>query len=376
MDLFADHLLGALKRNHSNSHEADRIQPQMLRRATRLSSRASKLGSGERARRFFLNADRVANRFWDYPRHLRRIRGGYDVFHVVDHGYAQLVHELPAEHTVVTCHDLEAFRSVLDPAEHARSKAFTAMTARMLSGLVKAAHVTCVSTAVRDEILRYGLLPADRLSVVLCGVHPAYSPDPDLQADAEATRLLGPANLNRYDLLHVGSTIPRKRIDVLLEVFASVRRALPGARLIRVGGPFTAAQERLIAKLELRGSILVLPFVERPVLAAVYRRAAVVLHPSDAEGFGMPLVEAMASGARVVASDLPVLREIGGEAPAFCAVADISGWTSTVVELLNDRIAHSDDWLNRRLLGIAHAGTFSWAEYARRMTLIYQKLLQ
>ena len=376
MDLFADHMLGALERNHRDNFAVDRIQPVMRRRATRFPGQSFRGGTGERARRFLFNADRVANRFWDYPRYLRRIRARYDVFHLIDHGYAQLVHELPAERTIVTCHDLEAFRSVLDPAQHGRSRFFTAMTERMLSGLVKAAHITCVSAAVRDEIEMLGLVPAHRLSVVLCGVHPTYSPDADPEADAEASRLLGPESRCPFDLLHVGSTIPRKRIDVLLEVLAAVRTRFPNARLIRVGGPFTAAQERHVAQLGLQNSILVLPFLERPVLAAVYRRAALVLHPSDAEGFGMPLVEAMASGAQVIASNLPVLREIGGEAPVYCAVGDIEEWTGAVVELLERRGANPEEWEMRRTLGLAHAGTFSWAEYARQMTHLYDRVLQ
>ena len=68
-----------------------------------------------------------------------------------------------------------------------------------------------------------------------------------------------------------------------------------------------------MAALGLGHNIRVLPFVDRPVLAALYRRASLVLLPSEREGFGLPLVEAMACGISVVASDLPVLREVGGD---------------------------------------------------------------
>ena len=61
-------------------------------------------------------------------------------------------------------------------------------------------------------------------------------------------------------------------------------------------------------------AIVVLPFVDRATLAAVYRRAALALLPSEREGFGLPLVEALACGTPVVASDIPVLREVGGDA--------------------------------------------------------------
>ena len=106
------------------------------------------------------------------------------------------------------------------------------------------------------------------------------------------------------DLLHVGSTIPRKRIDVLLEVVAAVRRAEPGARLLKAGGSLTAEQERLARSLGLADAVVTLPFLTRRTLAALYRRAAVVLQPSEAEGFGLPVAEALACGVPIVASDL------------------------------------------------------------------------
>ena len=66
-------------------------------------------------RPWFRNADRLLNRFVNYPRYLRQHASEFDVFHIVDHSYAQLVHELPAARTVVTCHDLDTFRCLLDP---------------------------------------------------------------------------------------------------------------------------------------------------------------------------------------------------------------------------------------------------------------------
>ena len=92
-----------------------------------------------------------------------------------------------------------------------------------------------------------------------------------------------------------------------------------------------------MTRLGLEPHIIVLPFLERRVLAAVYRRAAVVLQPSDREGFGLPVAEAMACGTPVVASDLPPLREVGGAMASYCPVGDVEAWTSTVSELLDER---------------------------------------
>jgi len=77
------------------------------------------------------NADRLLNRFWDYPRWLRPRVRDFDLFHLVDQSYSQLVHELPAHRTVVTCHDLDTFRSVFEPDKEPRSMVFRAMSRRI-----------------------------------------------------------------------------------------------------------------------------------------------------------------------------------------------------------------------------------------------------
>src|SRR5262249_25093797 len=185
-----------------------------------------------------------------------------------------------------------------------------------------------------DALRAYDLVPEELLHVVPIAVHPAYSPEPDPTADTESARLLGPRI--GPELLHVGSTIPRKRIDILLQVFARVRQSHPTTRLIRVGGPFTPEQSRQAEALGVLSAIVILPFLDRGVLAAVYRRASLVLLPSDAEGFGLPLLEALACGTPVLASDLPALREVGGDAVRYAPTGDTSAWIDAVRTILEE----------------------------------------
>jgi glycosyltransferase involved in cell wall biosynthesis len=220
------------------------------------------------------------------------------------------------------------------------------------------------------------LIPAERIVVIHNGTHPACSPDPDPASDAEAARLLGTQTEGGIEILHVGSTIPRKRIDALLQIFASILRVLPDARLIRVGGPFTDDQAELVERLNLSQSILTLPFLDRGVLAAVYRRAALVLQPSESEGFGLPVIEAMACGTPVIASDLAVMREVGGDAVRYCPVNDLSAWHDTVIELLDERTHQPDRWSVRRQAALTQAARFSWAGHARKLVEIYKELLR
>jgi glycosyltransferase involved in cell wall biosynthesis len=342
MDLVANQLISQLTAAHSGSVEATLIRPAMPRRVSR-------------------GFDRIAARFFDYPRALAARPGAFDVYHVVDHSYAHLLHGLPAGRSLVTCHDLDTFRSVLQPEDERRSLPFRWMTQRILSGLRLASHIACDSDATRGALVSLAGFPQDRLSVIPNGADTGGAPDADAMADVEAARMLGPRR--GVELLHVGSTIPRKRIDVLLDVFAGLRQARPDLRLTRVGGPFTAEQRVRARVLGVLDAIHVLPFIDRATLGAVYRRSALALLTSDREGFGLPLVEALACGTPMVASDIPVLREIGSDAVAYCPVASPAAWVETVLRLLRERDDAPGAWQARRTAGLVRAAEFSWSRY-------------
>jgi glycosyltransferase involved in cell wall biosynthesis len=360
MDLVAEMLTVHLDRDQFSAHK---LSPPFQRRLTRI-------GSASHA----FNADRVFNRFWDYQRWLRPQLADYDLYHVVDHSYSQLVHSLPAHRTIVSCHDLDTFRCLIDPQAQPRSLLFRKMMGHVLNGFRKAARISCDSRSIRDELLAHKLVEPDRVRVIPLGVHPTCSPEPDRTADAEAAELIGP-DPGPINLLHVGSTIPRKRIDVLLKVFANIRREFPNARLLRVGGAFTNDQLELIDRLDLNSSLVVLPHLSREVLAAIYRRADLVLQPSEAEGFGLPVIEAMACGTTVVASDLPVLREVGASATAYAPVGDIDGWTQAVSSLLQERLSEPEKCSTRRAAGLARAGEFTWSKFAAGTADLYREVL-
>lgn len=363
MDLIGDMLARHLQGDHFEEVQAEQLRP-------RLRARFSKLPLiGQRA--FFRNADRLINRFADYPNWVHGRNGGYDIFHLVDHSYSQLLHALPPASTVVTCHDLDTFRCVLEPERELRPRWFQAMSRRILEGFRKAAHVIAVSESTRQELIRFRLFPAERITVIPNGVHPACSPQPHA-ADGELARLFE-ADAHVPLLVSVGNTLPRKRLDVLLRVFAEVRRALPGVRLIRAGD-LTAEQRQLARELQIQDAVTTLPFLERDLLAALYRRATLLLQTSEAEGFGLPVVEAMACGCPVVASDIPILRELGDAAACYCPVGDVGAWTDRVVRLLRESAREQSAWNSRRELAIKRAARFSWAENARQTVQIYRTI--
>lgn len=357
MDLVADMLVLHLQQEHGATIAPTLVRPSMPRRFSGLPLPHAR------------GVDRVLARQWDYARAVKALPASFDLYHVVDHTYAHLVHALPASRTIVTCHDVDAFRSVLEPELERRSAPYRWMSRRILSGLRAAAQVPCDSEATRDALVELAAFPVDRLPVIPNGSSSEGWAQPNGLADLEAARLLGPRR--GAELLHVGSTIPRKRIDLLLDVFAAIRAVRQDARLVRVGGPFTAEQRVRARDLGVLDAIAVLPFVDRATLSAVYRRAVVALLPSEREGFGLPLVEALGCGTPMVASDIPVLREVGGDAAEYCAVGDIEAWRDTVLRLVAECEGSRDRWAERRAAGLERAADFSWSRYAEQLVAVY-----
>jgi len=239
------------------------------------------------------------------------------------------------------------------------------MASRILSGLQSAAIVFYSTKAVHADIIRFNLVEPAKLVHAPYGVDDAFSVALD---DA-----VGPTELNGLSgkpwILHVGSTIPRKRIDILLQVLASARERIPELKLCKLGSDWTQEQLDQIAKDDLQRSIVHLGMVSKDLLIEAYRRASAVVITSDAEGFGLPVIEAMACGATVIASDIPVLRESGGTGAVFAPVGDIDAWTDCI-----ERVLSNDPALPHRVTRRDWAARFSWTEHAMIIANAYDRL--
>lgn len=313
--------------------------------------------------RFGFNADRLVNRHLLLPSAVRRTACHTDFVHVVDHSYAHVVNSLPAGSAGVYCHDLDTFRCLLEPQREPRPWWFRRLARRILAGLRRAAVVFHNSRRTADELSAADIVPPERLVHAPLGVAAEFTPQTERP-------VVLPISTDFPFLLHVGSNIPRKRLDVLLEVFAAVRQRFPALRLIQVGGPWPATLAEQIARLGIAPLVIQLRGLSREQLAELYRRAAAVLVPSEAEGFGLPVIEALACGAIVVASDIPALREAGGLAAIYCPVANVTAWTETVCRVLTE-----PSGLPSRASRLSQAQQFSWSVHARIIADTYRRLL-
>ena len=357
MDLVAEMLAHQLRPSACQSLDSTLVEP----RYRHLFSRVPVLQN----RGFAKNLNRFYNRFVTYPRFAKSLVSNFEFFHVADHSYAGLMDSLPRERSGVYCHDLDAFRCLIEPDAEPRPWWFRKMARHILTGMQKAAVVFHSTGPVREAILRHKLIDETKLIHAPYGVSSEFTSGPaanDTNGEGYAVPLVS----KERSIVHVGSCISRKRIDVLLDLFAEVRRTKPDVKLIKVGGIFTSEHLAQIGKLDLESSIIHRHGLTRSELADVYRSATVVLVPSEFEGFGLPVIEALACGAPVIASDIPVLREVGGNVVGYAPVGAIDQW-----ETLTNKVLENPDAIAPRDRRLAHVSQYTWARHAEIISQAY-----
>lgn len=316
-----------------------------------------------------LLAPRVARYWSQYVRYqLQAPLAQGDVNHVVDHAYGHLLHTLDSRRTVVTFHDaiwLWFRKGTL--RNSGDCKALTMVQRYNLSGLCKAAVVICVSESSRKDFLRYAKYPAEKTAVVYPGVDTVFFEQKD-NAPADAVNL--PAG--RY-LLHVGHARFYKNIPALFHALAILVRSFGyDVRLLKVGEAFNPEQEKVIDGLGIRDRVIHLGMVEDERLPGIYRCADALLLPSWHEGFGFPVLEAMASGVPVVASNRGSLPEVVGDAGILVDPDDYETMAKSIVAIL-DRPQLREEL---REAGIKRARLFTWQKTAEKTLDVYRRVYQ
>lgn len=239
----------------------------------------------------------------------------------------------------------------------------------MHAAIRQASAIVTVSHSARRDLLGCHTVPADRVTVVHEAASPDFRPIRD-RARLDAVR-------RRYRLperfvLYVGTIEPRKNLARLLEAFAAARAAGIPHHLVAVG-PYGWLSRDLAARIErldLRSVVHLTGYVPFDDLPALYNLGEFFVFPSLYEGFGLPVVEAMACATPVITSNRSSLAEIAGDAAEQVDPESVEALAWAIRRLAGDRELRED--LSRR--GLARARGFSWAETARRMLTVYYRV--
>lgn len=294
--------------------------------------------------------------------------------HFTTQQMAVLLHLRPGTHpVVVSVHDLLPYMlkgmGEQDVFHHPLDRLFDGLAMR---GLQRVDLIVANSAFTRHCLVEKLGIGADKIRVVHLGVdHQRFRPEA-VSKDLRARYALDEAS--PY-VLYVGSEMPRKNLPVLLAAIARVKENIPAVKLIKVGGPEYLPRHRallaLIEALALRENMRFTGHVPVVDLAQLYCLADVFVLPSLYEGFGLPVLEAMACGAAVVCSKAPALREVAGEAALMVEPEDVNGWAAAIERVIRNRQLRQE--LSRR--GLERAQGFSWARAARETIAVYAELL-
>ena len=282
-----------------------------------------------------------------------------DIFHATEH----LLPRLRRIRSVFTLHDL-IFR--FDPGSHLPLNRIYLNL--MMPRFLRAADavITVSECSKRDAVQLYST-SAEKIHVIPEGVDAHFKPVTSQQAEQVRAKYRLPERF----VLCVGTIEPRKNLPILFETLASQRaRGAETWPLVIVGKPGWLYEPifRRVAELGLHDAVHFTGFVSDDDLPAIYTAATLVALPSHYEGFGLPVLEAMACGTPVLCSNTSSLPEVAGEAALLVPPDDVQGWIAAIARVWDDDTLRAQ----MRERGFAQAARFTWQSAARKTTEVYR----
>lgn len=315
----------------------------------------------------------IYGRWVKYPRAIRDIDA--DVYHILDHSHATLAGAIAPERTVVTCFDvipLLYIKGIVDvPYKPWVLRSFL----KRIEAMRSCARVLCVSQSTRNDLITHAGFTPEQISIVPIGLEDDFQalPPNDVSRQDEQTDFARRHHLepSRVYILQVGTRNRYKNTPVVLEVLSRLKKVIPGISLIRVGADFFDDEKDLLNDLGLAQDVFHLGRVSEADLRAAYRFAKVLHFPSLYEGFGWPVLEAMASGCPVLASNRASLPEVVGSMEYIADPDDIENQAEKLQRLIADEAYRGAAVLH----GLERASCYSWDVTAHACVDVYNSVL-
>jgi glycosyltransferase involved in cell wall biosynthesis len=284
-----------------------------------------------------------------------------DVFHVLDHSHAHVLRFLEGKgKKVVTVHDLAPLR---EPEQLSASqlKRFH----KRMKELRRADLLLAVSNFTANEVKQFLDPDTPPIKRLLNGV------DNQKFANLRCDRFSEIEKINSgHVVLCLGSNLYRKNLRILPDVIELALNHLESLTLLRVGPPLEAVIRSRLSALGPRLRLVEVTNLSEENLVAAYRRADLLFFPSTLEGFGLPVLEAMAAGTPIVASNASSIPEVGGDAALYFNPADIEAAAKVVVRVLSDGDLKAD--LQKR--GLEQAARLDWRNHFTSLCGYYCEL--
>jgi glycosyltransferase involved in cell wall biosynthesis len=296
------------------------------------------------------------------PHALKRER--VDIFHAPHYVLPPLV-RCPS---VVTIHDCI---HLMFPQYLPNRWALTYARRSISMAARRSTRVLTVSESSKRDIQRFVDIPPGKVDVIYNSYDPRFAIEPDAET---VSRVRERYQLQSEFVLYAGNVKPHKNLERLIEAFHIVRsRGLDHLKLVLIGDEISkyTALRRAVHRHQLHNYVRFLGYLPEETLAVMYRLAGVFVFPSLYEGFGLPPLEAMASGTPVVTSNVSSLPEVAGDAAVLVDPYSAEAIADGMYRVLTDGTLRSD--LKRR--GPQRASQFSWESSVRRVREIYGQVL-
>ena len=306
-----------------------------------------------------------AARYYFYPWRVKREAKRVDLVHVLDHSYAHMIETAGRRPVVVTVHDLMPVVVLRSPQHGWREGVRNRFLKQALKALRQADSYIVGTEWLKRELATW--LGTDKnIHVVPFGVDRAFFGESAVARERGRRDWRIPEEA--FVVLHVGSTVDRKNVPLLIQTVARLRQQTD-AYLLQVGARFTAEQDQLIDRLDLRGAVRSVASADETALRRAYRTADVLLFPSLYEGFGFPVLEAFASGLPVVTSGAGGLKEVAAGAAVVVEGRDPGDYVHALERL--DDADEREELIQR---GWARARQFTWQKTAQLTAEVYKPL--